>query len=327
MTTIDQTAPETLPVAADPLPETGTDGVEAVRRAVRGVPGWAGRRFTAMPVFGGLQNSNWRVRFDDEERQYFVKLPGAGTETFIDRSNAHTAGMLAARAGISPEIIAFQPDTGVEIVEFLDGYRACTNGDMKSWDIAQGVTSLFRTFHTVGALPVTKTVFDMIDEHLQQVRDLGVVLPGTAPALLRETRAARAALEASGLDLVPCHNDPMPGNFLTSPHRPMKLIDFEFSSNNERAYDLALVLAEFFYDESRAMACIEDFYGTASWDVVSRVRVCVALADVKWGLWGCVNQQLNDTWDFDYHKYGTWKLARARAVMADPRWPQWLAAL
>ncbi|NAZ77974.1 phosphotransferase [Kineococcus sp. T13] len=298
-----------------------------MERAVRAVPGWAERPFEAVPVLGGLQNSNWRVRFPDERQQYFVKLPGAGTDAFIDRANACRAGQLAAAAGISPRLVDFQPGTGVEVVEFLDGYRACTNGDMKSADVARSVIGLFRTFHGVGPLPVTKTVFDMVDEHLRQVDELGVPLPATAGVLLREARAARAALEASGLDLVPCHNDPMPGNFLLSAGGPMKLIDFEFSSNNERAYDLALVLAEFFYDEPRAMECIEEFYGAATWDVVARVRVCVALADLKWGLWGCVNQRLNDSWDFDYHKYGTWKLARARASMADPRWPQWLAAL
>jgi thiamine kinase-like enzyme len=328
MTTTEQAPPETdtgTDTAADTATDTGTG--TAVRRAVRAVPGWADREFTATPVFGGLQNSNWRVRFAGEDQQYFVKLPGAGTEAFIDRSNANAAGVLAAGAGISPRIVAFQPDTGVEIVEFLDGYRACTNGDMKSWEVAQSVAGLFRTFHEVGPLPVTKTVFDMIDEHLQQVRDLGVVLPSTASVLLREAGAAREALQASGLDLVPCHNDPMPGNFLLSPDGPMKLIDFEFSSNNERAYDLALVVAEFFYDEQRTVACIEESYGAAGWDVIARVRVCVALADLKWGLWGCVNQRLNDSWDFDYHKYGTWKLARSRAVMADPRWPQWLSAL
>jgi thiamine kinase-like enzyme len=331
MTTVDQAAPPTdvpAPTGADEPDTAGSPGsADALRRAVRSVPGWEGREFAATPVVGGLQNSNWLVQFDDEAQRYFVKLPGAGTESFIDRGNAHTAGKLAARAGISPRIIDFQPETGVEIVEFLEGHRACTNGDMKSWDVARSVTGLFRTFHGVGALPVTKTVFDMIDEHLQQVRDLAVVLPSNAPVLLREARAAREALEASGLDIVPCHNDPMPGNFLTCPDGPMKLIDFEFSSNNERAYDLALIVAEFFYDEPRTMACIEEFYGAAAWDVVSRVRVCVALADLKWGLWGCVNQQLNESWDFDYHKYGTWKLARARAAMADPRWPLWLAAL
>jgi thiamine kinase-like enzyme len=319
--TTDQTALAEPPAA--PVP----DDRAAVLDAVRAVPGWAGRDVSVEPVFGGLQNSNWRARCREELATLFVKLPGAGTEVFNDRANAHRAGTLAAAAGISPAIRAFLPATGLEVVDYLDGYRACTNGDMKAWDVSRSVIGLFRTFHGVGPLPVTKTVFDMVDEHLRQVDELGVRLPGTVPALLREYGAARAALQASGLDLVPCHNDPMPGNFLVRDDGPMKLIDFEFSSNNERAYDLALVVAEFFYDEPRAMACIEEFYGAATWDVVARVRVCTALADLKWGLWGCVNQQLNDTWDFDYHKYGTWKLARARATVADPRWPLWLAAL
>ena len=302
-------------------------GENAVERAVRSIAGWEHRDFSAVPVTGGLQNENWRVRFTGEDQQFFVKLPGSGTETYIDRRNAHRAGTLAAAAGISPRIVAFDERTGVEVVEFLDGYRACTNGDMKHPATARSVVGLFKTFHGVDPLPVTKTVFDMIDEHRQQAEALSVPLPASTCALLREVAAARRAFESSGLDLVPCHNDPMPGNFLVSERGPMRLIDFEFASNNERAYDLALVLAEFFYDERQVLESIEEFYGTASWSLVARVRVCIALADVKWGLWGCVNQRLNDSWDFDYHKYGVWKLARARAVVADPRWGQWLGAL
>jgi hypothetical protein len=59
--------------------------------------------------------------------------------------------------------------------------------------------------------------------------------------------------------------------------------------------------------------------------MLARVHVGMALADVKWGLWGCVNSRLNDSWDFDYYKYGAWKLARARMTMADPRWGAWLS--
>jgi thiamine kinase-like enzyme len=299
----------------------------AVIDAVRGVPGWAGRAFDASPVLGGLQNDNWLIRFPGEKRRYFLKLPGAGTDAFIDRRNAHAAGLRAAAAGISPEVVAFSPETGIEVTEFLEGHRAATNGDMKSPEVASSVIQLFRTFHNLEPLPVTKTIFEMLDEHLDQATELGVPLPSTTAAVLRETAAARQAMEASGLDLVPCHNDPMPGNFLLGEHGPTKLIDFEFASNNERAYELAVMLTEFFYDERRCLELIEQFSGNTRWETVARVRVCGALADVKWGLWGCVNHRLTERWDFDYHKYGTWKLARARAVMADPRWPLWLSSL
>jgi hypothetical protein len=67
------------------------------------------------------------------------------------------------------------------------------------------------------------------------------------------------------------------------------------------------------------MELIEDFFGRPEYSMVSRVQVCCFLADVKWGLWGCVNQRLSDAWGVDYHKYGLWKLARARIKMSDPR--------
>jgi thiamine kinase-like enzyme len=107
----------------------------------------------------------------------------------------------------------------------------------------------------------------------------------------------------------------------------MKLVDYEFASNNERAYELALLTTEMFYTEERIIELVEDFYGRSDFGLLARVQVCGALADTKWGLWACVNQQLSSAWDFDYHKYGCWKLMRARLKMADPRWPFWLRSL
>lgn len=307
---------------------TASSPVEVVvEEAVSRVTQWDTSRVRYRPEHGGLQNSNWRITVEGDERSYFLKVPGAGTDAFIDRSNANVAAQRAGEAGISPEIIAFFPDTGVEIVEFLDRHRACTNGDFKDAHITAQAVELYRRFHLVDSLPQTKTMFDLIDEHLGQVRELNVPLPHDCEFLLREYEAARAAFTASGFDLVACHNDPMPGNFLVAEGAPMKLIDFEFSSNNERAYDIALMVAEFFFDEPRILECVEAFYGSAKWEYTARVLVCAALADMKWGLWGCVNHRLNSSWDFDYEKYGTWKLMRARAKMTDPRWPLWLAAI
>ncbi|WP_146340053.1 choline kinase family protein [Nesterenkonia sp. NBAIMH1] len=309
------------------LGQASTAAEREVEEHLRSVPEWGGLGVEYAPVIGGLQNSNWRVTVPGDHRSYFLKVPGAGTDAFIDRGVANVAAKRAGDLGISPRVAHFDGASGAEVCEFLEGYRACTNGDMKEWAITEDVLRLYDAFHGTEPLPVTKTMFDLIDEHLAQGAELGAQLPPFASVLLREYGIVKEVLQASGLDLVPCHNDPMPGNFLISEHGPMKLVDFEFASNNERAYDLALILAEFFYDEPTAMACIEAAYGSTNWKVVSRVQLCRFLADVKWGLWGCVNHQLNTSWDFDYHKYGVWKLLRARGQMADPRWSQWLQAV
>ena len=299
----------------------------SVEAALAAIEPWRGKRLEYVPVLGGLQNSNWRITVEGTDTRYFLKIPGAGSETFIDRALANEAARRAGELGIGPELVHFDTGTGVEVIEFLEGYRACTNGDFKDVAIPNQIIDIYRVLHSGALLTVTKTMFDMIDEHLDQARDLGVRLPEDAELILGEYQVAKEALLASGLDLAACHNDPMPGNFLVAPGEPMKLVDFEFASNNERAYELALLTTEMFYTEERLNELVEAFYGRADFGLLARVQVCGALADVKWGLWACVNQQLSSSWDFDYHKYGCWKLMRARLKMTDPRWPFWLKAL
>jgi thiamine kinase-like enzyme len=303
------------------------DAERSVETAVAAVEAWRGKDVEYAPVFGGLQNSNWRITVGGNDTRYFLKIPGAGSETFIDRGLANEAARRAGEKGIGPELVHFAPDTGVEIIEFLEGYRACTNGDFKDMAIPHQIIDIYRVLHEGELLTVTKTMFDMIDEHLAQATELGVRLPEDADLILGEYGVAKQALLASGLDLAACHNDPMPGNFLVADGKPMKLVDYEFASNNERAYELALLTTEMFYTDEQIIDLVEDFYGRADFTLLARVQVCGALADTKWGLWACVNQQLSSAWDFDYHKYGCWKLMRARLKMSDPRWPFWLKAL
>lgn len=298
-----------------------------VEAAVAAIEIWRGRHIQYAPVLGGLQNSNWRITVEGTDTRYFLKIPGDGSDTFIDRVLANEAARRAGEKGIGAELVYFDADTGVEVIEFLEGYRACTNGDFKDVAVAHQIIDIYRVLHDGGLLSVTKTMFDMIDEHLAQVGELGVRLPADAELILGEYQVAKSALLASGLDLAACHNDPMPGNFLVADDRPMKLVDYEFASNNERAYELALLTTEMFYTEERIIELVEDFYGRSDFGLLARVQVCGALADTKWGLWACVNQQLSSAWDFDYHKYGCWKLMRARLKMADPRWPFWLKSL
>ena len=307
-----------------------TDAERAVEKALSAITAWSDRHIRYAPVSGGLQNSNWCLTVEGAPSRYFMKIPGAGSAAFIDREVANQAARQADSLGIGPVMVLFDPGSGVEVVEFLEDYRACTTGDFKQPDLAHQVIALYRTLHSAEPLSLTKTVFDMIDEHLGQVRELGAALPADMNLILTEYAAARNALEATGLDLVPCHNDSKPGNFLigaAGDALPMKMIDFEFASNNDRAYELALLVTEMFYGERQTLELVEAYYGSVAWPLTARVQLFSALADLQWGLWGCVQRRLNPAWDFDYHKYGLWKLMRCRMKITDHRWPAWLTAI
>jgi thiamine kinase-like enzyme len=306
--------------------EAATDQERAVEEVIRRVPQWSGRDVRYSMIVGGLLNSNWWVSVEGEDRRFFVKIPGPGSARFIDRKAANAAARQAHQLGVGPEVVLFDASDGVEVCEYLEGYRACTNADFAEPDIQLGVIGLYKTFNSGDRLPLDKTIFDMIDEHFQQARDLGAHLPEDFDWLVRRYEEAKAAMLASGLDIVPCFNDPMPGNFLIKPGAPMRLVDYEFASNNERAYELGVFVGEMFFPEDRTLELIEAYYGDAKPSVVARVFVMRALADIKWASWAIVNRKLSE-WDFDYQKYGVWKYMRARSMIYDPRWEFWLRSL
>jgi thiamine kinase-like enzyme len=309
------------------LGEGATVHERNIENAIGRVPQWQGRDVAYTPLVGGLMNQNWLIEVGGDSRRYFAKVPGEGSEMFINRAAANEAARNAHAMGVAPEVIFFDARDGLEVSEFLEGYRACTNADFGDPAIQSDVLSLYRRLHAGPKLGLTKTIFDMIEEHIEQGRQLGAHFPQDLPWIMHRYNQAKTAFVASGFDLVPCFNDPMPGNFLIDAEigasKPMKLIDYEFASNNERSYELGVLFAEMFFDERLTESLIEQYLGAVRPDMVARVIINRSLADIKWASWAVVNRKLKD-WDFDYQKYGVWKYMRARDVMYDPRWESWL---
>jgi thiamine kinase-like enzyme len=305
------------------LGEAATAAEQDIESALRRVGPWAGRRITYRPVSGGITNTNWRVTVEGNGCEYFVKIPGKGTEMFINRGAAMEASHRAETLGVGPAVFDYLAADGVEISEFIRDRRSCTNADFRDSKIRLAAIDAYRRFHSAERLSLTKTVFDMIDEHIEQARQVGGYFPPDFPWLHKQYRRAREALETSGMDLVPCFNDPMPGNFMVDAGRSIMLIDYEYASNNDRCYDLGTWFGEMFFSETEEYELIEAYFGHITQTVVARVTVHKALADIKWATWAMVQQKISEL-DFDFFKYGAWKHMRARGVMQDTRWPNWL---
>jgi thiamine kinase-like enzyme len=307
------------------LPTTG-DELHAV---LARFPGWGDRAFAVSPVLGGLTNSNWRVVVEGDHQQYFVKVPGPGTEGFIDRATVIAASRQAAEIGVGPAVFYYDPETGIEVGEFLEGYQPCTAWDVGRPDVCAELMGLFRKWNSGPSLPQTKTVFDMVEEHREQVMRDGTVMPAWVHEVLVAYDEAKARFLAAGMDIVPCHNDPGAGNYMksvTDPGSPMKLIDYDYASNNERSYEIGVFVGFNFFDDNQTRHALESYFGHFDPQMWARVQVSRAVADVKWGLWGLVNAC---AWsgDFDYYKYGLWDLRRALFQILAPDWRDQLRRL
>ncbi|WP_345830832.1 phosphotransferase (plasmid) [Pantoea sp. BRR-3P] len=299
---------------------------QRVEQAIAAMPEWQGRAVHYRPVSGGISNANWHVSVDGAPCAYFVKIPGEGTERFINRETAHEASLKAAQTGYGVPVVAFLRELGVEVFEFIDGWRASSNLDFQQPAIRHRALHGLKSFNDQPLLKQNKTVFDMLNEHIEQVKALKVVFTAEAIWLHKQAERAQQALEAAGLDLVPCMNDTLAGNFMLNAQQDIRLVDFEYASNNDRCYELALWFGEMFFTPQIEHELLEDYFGKVDSALFARVQIHKYLADMKWSTWAIIQHHVADI-DFDFSKYGAWKNLRARSVLHHPDWENWLRAV
>lgn len=308
------------------LGEAASAAERKAEAAIKAVPGWPLAGLSYEPVPGGISNANWRIHLADRAQTFFLKVPGEGTEHFIDRRAANEASRRAFEVGVGAEVIHFDPASGVEVFEFIEGLRASTNGDFLDRAVRANAAGALRTFNNARGLSLQKTTMDMIEEHFDQALGLGARFPPDFAWLNAKYRQAKAALLASGLDIVPCMNDTLAGNFLLDAANHITLVDFEYASNNDRSAELALWFVEICLDPATEHEVVEEYFGAVHPEIMTRIKIFKALVDLKWATWAMVQNKLSAL-DFDYFKYGAWKHMRARHVMRDPGWDGWLKAL
>src|SRR4029453_7112347 len=69
---------------------------------------------------GGLTNTNYKGEGDD--RAYVVRVPAKDAGLLaIDRENEYENTVAAAEAGVGAAVVAYLPERGVLVLEFIEG--------------------------------------------------------------------------------------------------------------------------------------------------------------------------------------------------------------
>ena len=130
-----------------------------IKEAIARIKDWEGKKISYTSVTGGITNPNYKVTVDEED--FFLKIPGTGTD-FIDRFNCHMANVIADKSGAGPKVYYFFEDTGVEVFEWLDGYRQVTYGDIYKEKIFKKIFNKLSDYHNIEneKLPQTQSLFE-----------------------------------------------------------------------------------------------------------------------------------------------------------------------
>lgn len=262
-----------------------------------------------------LTNVSYKVTIGSAS--YALRLAGEGTSDFIDRSAEEHNARAAAAAGVSAEVLYFDARDGTMVTRFVDGV-SMNAGEGFGRDAGASVRAAqaLKRVHSLGRLFRSRfDVFAAIDDYLALLRGRRTPLPEGYHEVGRKVRAVRLALGASPALLVPCHNDPWPGNLLDADGR-IYLLDWEYSGMNDPMWDLADLSVEAGFDPEQDRAMMEAYHaGAVSPALYSRLEAYKAMSDLHWSVWGFLQHAKGNPAE-DFWNYGLERLRRSEARMS-----------
>ncbi|MEZ5913886.1 MAG: choline/ethanolamine kinase family protein [Paracoccaceae bacterium] len=294
--------------------------LDPAREAIRTIPELSGAGEPER--LGGLTNLVYRVG------DYCLRIPGKGTEEYIDRANEAVAAREAARAGVSPPVIRADPESGVMVTRFIDGAETMSPEGFRTRAGSPGrAGAAFRKLHDSGAVfPFRFELFAMIDDYLGILATKDVDLPEGYHDVVAEAEAVRAALSSCPAPLTPCHCDPLCENFLDTGER-MWIVDWEYCGMNDPMWDLGDLSVEGGFDAAQDAEMMHAYFGgEPSAGDTGRMVVYKAMCDLLWTLWGLI-QLANDNPADDFRAYAETRFARCKALMATPEFAGHLRAV
>jgi len=305
-----------------------TEHAEKVVATLRNAPGFAEVMVDDCTItrLGGLTNLVHRVVAPQGD--VIVRIPGEGTEEYIDRAVEVTNANAAHRAGVSPEVVWADAKTGVMISRTIDGITTMTPDlfGSRAGSPARAGQALARLHRSGETFDFRFELFAMIDDYLKVLSTKNAELPEGYHDIVRAAEPVKAALAANPGDLAPCHCDPLCENFLDD-GEVMWIVDWEYSGMNDPLWDVGDLSVEAGMDETQEAELLRGYFGQdPSAAQKGRVVIYKAMCDLLWTLWGLI-QHADGNPAEDFWAYSTTRFERCKTLMQSPEFESHLAAV
>lgn len=304
------------------------ENAEAAIAALRNAPGFEAVKAEDCSVtrLGGLTNLVHLV--DTGTDKIIVRIPGEGTEEYIDRKVELTNAIAAHKAGVSAEVLWADPATGVMISRAIDGITTMTPAlfSERKGSPERAGKALAKLHRSGETFDFRFELFSMIEDYLKILSTKDVTLPDGYHDIVRAADPVKAALQANPAPLAPCHCDPLCENFLDD-GAVMWIVDWEYSGMNDPLWDLGDLSVEAGMTDAEEAELLHGYFGREpTLEEKGRVVIYKAMCDLLWTLWGLI-QFADGNPAEDFWAYATERFERCKALMQDPAFPGHVAAV
>jgi len=272
----------------------------------------SGRTITPLP--GGLTNANYKVTA--RGRSYVVRSWSDDTGLLaIDRDNEYHNSVCAAEVGVGAGVVAYLPEHNTMVMDWLEGETLSPQA-LRRGDLLDQVAAACRRLHEARRFRDDFDMFEIQQRYLEIVRARGFRLPERYEEFASHLDAIRDAFAVRAEATVPCNNDLLAENFMLT-RAGLRLIDYEYSGNNDPCFELGNVWSESNLSLAQLDRLVAAYYGRRLRHKIARARLWGLMSKYGWTLWASIQDGVSDI-DFDFWSWGMEKYERAVAEFEGP---------
>ncbi|MFA4965445.1 MAG: choline kinase family protein [Thermoleophilia bacterium] len=298
--------------------------------AIARVADWQGKEVRWEELGGGITNHNYIVWVNGGPGQpgggkYVLRVPGQGTDMFIDRDVERDCMIQADKAGIGPRV-AYQIDPeGALVIDFVEGEIMHPETIAGHPERIKQVVETVKVVHDKAMFKNEVHIFDMLRRYTKIARDIDAPMPDELESLLVVMNDIETATGRDPVKYVACHNDLLSENFIIDAGGKMWVIDWEYGGMTDPYFDLGDFVMEHPFSREEERLIIATYCGGMSERFFGRMMLYKIVSGVWWGVWAMIQRTVSQI-DFDYMDWGMERIvSRSQRGVDDPDFQRWLA--
>ena len=273
---------------------------------------------------GGITNRNYKITVDGES---FVLRLGGNETTYlgIDRNTEYECSRLAAQIGVAPEPIAFLAPEGFILARFISGKGIPTEEIGAEENIKRVVESM-KAYHALDFFPGSFSPFRVAEEYARTARSFNVKLPDKMDWYLEKSNEIEKAMyRREPIQLRPCHNDLLNGNFIDDGNR-IRILDWEYAGMGDIFFDLGNFAIQHEFNDEQDEILMKIYFADPTDSQRAHQKLMKIMSDLREAMWSQVQIGVSQL-DFDYAGYGQKYFDRFETNTSGSEYTNWLRAI
>ena len=302
------------------IPTRGVSMYTNIEEVIARIDDWRGKHITYGELGGGITNHNYTVTVDGDT--YVVRIPGAGTDVFIDRDNELECSRAAGEAGVSPRVMYHLKPENITVVRFIASRTLKTDEISGNDDLIRRIVCAIRTVHEKVTFHRSFNPFETVRVYMHHVRRYGAPLPPDFEWMVAIADDIEKVLGRNPPEPVACHNDYLSENFLDDGEK-IWIIDWEYGGQGDPYFDLGDFAVEHPFTSEQEELIIREYCGTLRTDRLYRMLLHKIISDLWWSVWAMIQSKISKI-PFDFYAYGNNRFDRMRRNIRNPNFQRWL---